>query len=417
MKALINAWYRWFKKQPWSLKWFLWLILLMPFIATFYDLKGEGRLSPLQIAGALSFFVFLKYIIQVRVRLKPYERLLVIFGFLLVANHAYFLIDNFSIGNLGYVLRNLHPLLLYFYLRRVIRSREELEGVLMTFVVASIFPYSILIYEIIFDPIKEVYIQESRGGFTRLNGFYADIFSYIAYVIGNFVILIYFSLKSKLKLSLLGAGAVLFITLLGIQGLSHQASWGVFLAIVLSILLVSRNTRLAKQFSIIVGIGFLLGGGFFLNKFIVPLFSKEIGAYTGESNKEKALNGRIVRWQHYFEIWEEMPAYSKVFGVGLSGSKYTRSMMSGGMHSDYVRFMFATGIFGIICYLLFYASLMRALNGFRKPEKYLFFSTIVIMMLYGLTANPFGSSGALIYLTLSAFAFCALDKKTIYGKY
>ena len=124
-----------------------------------------------------------------------------------------------------------------------------------------------------------------------------------------------------------------------------------------------------------------------------------------------------MRWQHYFEIWEEMPAYSKVFGVGLSGSKYTRSMMSGGMHSDYVRFMFATGIFGIICYLLFYASLMRALNGFRKPEKYLFFSTIVIMMLYGLTANPFGSSGALIYLTLSAFAFCALDKKTIYGKY
>jgi len=89
--------------------------------------------------------------------------------------------------------------------------------------------------------------------------------------------------------------------------------------------------------------------------------------------------------------------------------------MSGGMHSDYVRFLFATGYLGIFMYLMFYVSVLVRTKGMEKPEKFLVLSGIAIMLLYAVSANPFGSSGSLIFLTMAIFAFATINKKIIYG--
>lgn len=413
MKGLIKYWYSWFKKQPWVFKWFLLLILLMPVISMFHNKEGGG-FSLLQIAGVLSFFICIKINIERRIKLEDHELFLLFFGGLLVFNNVIFFILNMSIGNFGYILRNLLPLVFYFYLRRVIKSRKEFEGILLTFLVASILPYSILLYEFFFAPIKEVYTQASRGGFVRLSGFYADLFSYLAIIIGDFIIISYFILRRKLSFSTFQFGLLIGITVIGLLGLSHQASWGVFVAVILLLLWFSRGSKVSKKIVVVLMMGFIVGGGYFVEKFITPLFGKEINVYQGNIAKEKALNGRIVRWKRYFNKWDEMSSVNHFFGVGNSGSSLTKSMMSGGMHSDYVRFLFATGILGVISYIFFYLSLFFRSKGLQKPEQFILLSTIAVMMLYAITANPFGSSGALIYVTLSTFAFVTVRKKRIY---
>ena len=413
MKGLIKYWYSWFKKQPWFFKWFLWLILSMPVISMFHDKEGGG-FSPLQVVGTLCFLLCFKTILTRRIKLQGYELFLLFFGGLLVFNNLMFFVLNVSISNFGYILRNILPLVLYFYLRRVIKSRKEFEGILLTFLVASILPYTILLYEFFFAPIKEVYTQESRGGFIRLSGFYADLFSYLAIIIGDFIIISYFVLRGKLNFSTLQFGMLIGLTLIGLLSLSHQASWSVFVVLLLFLLWFSKGSKISMKISVVLIMGSIVGGSYLIEKFITPLFGKEINAYEGNINQEKALNGRIVRWKIYFGRWDEMSSGSHFFGVGASGSEYTKSMMSGGMHSDYIRFLFATGIVGVLSYILFYLSLLFRINGLQKPDKFIVFSAIAVMMLYAISANPFGSSGSLIYVTMATCAFVAIGKKRIY---
>lgn len=413
MKGLIKYWYSWFKKQPMVLKWFLWLMLLMPVIAMFH--QKSGGLSVLQIVGTLTFLLLLNIIFLRRIKLQTYELFLLFFGGLLIFNNVIFFLLNISIENFGYILRNLLPLLLYFYLRRVVKSRKEFEGILLTFFVASILPISILLYEFFFAPIKEVYTQESRGGFIRLSGFYADIFSYMAYIIGDFIIISYFILRKKLSFSTLQFGMFIGLILIGLLSLSHQASWAVFFTILLLLLRFSRGSKTSRKILGILLISSIVGGSFFLENYITPLFNKEISAYKGTASQEKALNGRIARWRRYFDRWEAMSSGSHLFGVGASGNVYTKRMMSGGMHSDYVRFLFASGILGVLSYILFYVSLFFRQKSLKKPDKFILCSAIAVMMLYAISANPFGSSGSLIYVTMAIFAFIAIGKNRIYG--
>ena len=351
MKGLIKYWYSWFKKQSWVIKWFLWLILLMPIIAMFHD--KSGGFSVLQVSGTISFLAYLNIIAARRIKLKTFELVIFIFGVLLIFNNGIYFILNISASNFGFALRNILPLLLYFYLRRVVKTRFDLDGILQTFLIASIFPLTIMLYEFFFAPIKEVYTNESRGGFARLSGFYADIFSYMAYVIGDFVIISYFLLRRKVSFTALQFGLFFGLIIIGLLSLSHQASWIVFVVLLVFFMWFSFGSKVSSKVWGTILIGIAVGGGFLLDSYIEPLFNKELSVYRGVADQDKVLNGRIVRWKAYFDRWEDLPFGSHLFGVGASGSEYSRSMMSGGMHSDYVRFLFATGYLGIFMYLMF----------------------------------------------------------------
>ena len=166
-----------------------------------------------------------------------------------------------------------------------------------------------------------------------------------------------------------------------------------------------------KLFSLPLIIVFaILGGYFSINKYVKPLFSKEISAFQGTSDSDRMFNGRIVRWKKYYKIWDDMSLFHKTFGVGFSFSKYSKTMMSGGMHSDYIRLGFGAGILGLLLYLLFYLSLIFRKRKVDVSTAFILNSSLSIMLLYAVTANPLGSSGALIYLTLASFSYFALVK-------
>ena len=72
-----------------------------------------------------------------------------------------------SFHQFGITLKILLPFILFFYFRKYINTLLDLEGFLITFLIASVFPIATLYYEILFDPISQVYNIESRGGGLR----------------------------------------------------------------------------------------------------------------------------------------------------------------------------------------------------------------------------------------------------------
>ena len=94
------------------------------------------------------------------------------------------------------------------------------------------------------------------------------------------------------------------------------------------------------------------------------LFAKDIQVYEGDARDSAALNGRVWIWERYFAIWESFNVISQWLGAGFAQHVKSRVMMSGGMHSDYVRLFFSTGIVGVICYLTFLIYLIKSLLVF-----------------------------------------------------
>ncbi len=404
-------WFNWFRQQPFSFKWFLVVVLVRPFVDALWFVKKMGVFSPLQVIGVLTILLASVY----SIKLKPAKKgllpiVFIVFAVLLAYNQYLLVAESFSVQTIGYILRTISPIFIFFYLTRVITNRERLHGLLDTFLISSIFPLLMLFYEAIFTPINYVALPESRGGGYRLTGLYADLFSYMSFVIGDFFILSYYLFSrhyySKLKTSIRYVLLVLVLTVFALLGLKHQASWGVFLAVILSFgVFISSSIVEGKKYALLLLILLVAGGPFLLERQLNQLFSKEIAAYNVEANQDRALNGRIKRWERYFATWDKLSLWSKGIGVSTSNLPFRTKfiMTSSGMHSDYVRFLFGTGIVGLMSFLLFYVTLAIKSLKLLPPERYFVVTSVLIFSLYSITANPFGSSGSLFYIIAAGF--------------
>ena len=411
----LKEWYKWLKRTPWSLKWFILIILSKPIIDLFWYVKSSGFLSPGQLTGFLVFALSISYWLKAN---KNYTRATTriyfnVFATLLVLNALVITIIFLSTSSIGEFLRITLPVFMFLYVKSYVKSYETVNGIFTTYIISSVLPLSMLVYEGIIGPIRVVELAESRGGGYRLTGLYADLFNYMSYIIGNFFIFATVFIENSLnkkKNKLTWTLIVLSITIFGLIGMQHQASWGVFAALGLMFLFAQTAKGRGKTTLVISIVLLILFSGILWDTVLSPLFSKEIEIVEGSEDQEKAFNGRIFRWQFYFNQWGQMSPVYQFFGVGISGKPNAPVMMSGGMHSDYVRFLFSTGIIGLISFVFFYVSLLVAGLKNNGALRYFTLGSVIILMLYGITSNPFGSSCALQYLTLVGLAIASHKK-------
>lgn len=398
---------RWFKTRPLNYSWMLVVILVFPFFAATWEMKKSSGFSPLQLLGLLVFLLGIMYIIRKKSSAPSLSFTFYFFLFLFIVNLLLVLGYEGTFAQFGDTFRAILPFILFFYFRKHINSIMDLEGFLITFLIASIFPIATLYYEILFNPIREVYNTESRGGGLRLSGFYADLFGYMSHLICGFIAYCYFYIKNINKkkkhfvFSNLGFVLVLLICLVGIYNLRHQASWAVSLTLILLFVYFIRKQVSVLQLFVFILI--LIGAGFyFYIEIFETLFAKDIAVYQGGAKDTAALNGRVWIWKRYFAYWEDFSILAQWFGSGIAQHEKSTVMISGGMHNDYVRFFFTTGIVGVLCYLSFLIYLLRNAIQIRIVEfKYLMLGTILITMLYGISSLPLLSSGAMMYFIMA----------------
>jgi hypothetical protein len=277
-----------------------------------------------------------------------------------------------------------------------------------------------LLYESIFNPIAVEYLSSGRGGGSRIRGAYADIMTYAIYIIMFFVIFGYYFLdniynaKAKIKVNVFHITLVLVIVLYGLIGIKQVSTWTVALAIFG--LLILHNLKNAKGLIFVVMIITVLGGFFAETIYttqIEPLIGKEIKVVDGETESNQALNGRMSRWEKYFEIWEKMPIYNHFAGITSANFPETEVMIGAGMHSDYVRLLFLTGFIGIALYIVFILLAAQKYTQLKIPEKFLLSSMIASLLLWSVSTIP-TLYAPLLYFIFPIFSYSSLNRNNQY---
>ncbi|MBL4710649.1 MAG: hypothetical protein JKY48_19660 [Flavobacteriales bacterium] len=394
--------------------------MIRPIVDIFYFLKEISPfLSPLYIIGILTpLLIFLSLVS--RGFPKKYKSFVSDFNYgawstIVIFNLIILFAFQGGFGVISDVLRYCTPIFLFYYIRHFIRSKADLIGVLQSFYYSAFIPTGILLYELIFEPINPEYLSESRGGGARVQGAYADIMNYAIYITGAFLIRCYFFLRSvrfkqvNTKV-LINLGIVMVICFVGLISIKQTSSWAVIIFLIVLFLAFNLNNKKGVVSILLLLPIFIIVGQLVFKSKIEPLIEKEYSVIEGDAGIERSFNGRMTRWVKYFNIWfEEMPISSNAFGSALSGHEKVPVMISGGMHSDFVRIIFLSGVLGLVFYLMFFFNLANRVKRVPVPERFLIWGAIGSVLLYSISTTPLLYT-PLIYCVYPIFAYAALPK-------
>jgi len=439
LNQLINMRYRewklWVKSKPWCLRWFIYLVLFRTIIDNFYTLKKLSPLfSPLYIIGVLTpvlIFISFNSIKFPRKEKSKTDSIMLVWGTIVFINLLLIFVTNISISSIGNLIKYFTPVFLFFYLRHFIRNKKDLIGIFQTFLYSIIFAILFVPYNYIFNPGAFRQISIKRGGGFRFAGGYADVMNYAILIIGGLLIVYFFNLRKSKKILIwrnlrIKSFFLFILSLAGLIAIKHTASWAVFFAITgIFILYLFRRIKVIIPI-LLVFLSFSVYFQGFISKHIDPLIQKEVSIIEGEADIDRSFNGRMWRWKRYFRVWDQMPVYSKLFGVTFSYandqivimdrkyyngfSKIIPAMVSGRMHNDYIRVLFLSGIVGLFFYLQFIFTIFRKKNSNFIEDSFLATSSLSVLLLFSVTTIPLLYS-PLIYLIFSIFAYLSLPKK------
>lgn len=411
MLLLFSIYKDWFTGKPLLIRWFLWLILLRPFIDAFYFLKDiSPYLSPLYIVGVLTPPLALYAII--RIPRPNYSRLDTWFGLYTlligVSCLALFLSDSFSLNAFDMIFKVMLPSSLYFFFRTLIRSKLDLDGILQTFLYSSLSVVLIFAYELVFNPIN---IQISRG-FERFQGTFADTMNYSIYMTGGLIIAGYQMFQNPSPFSLKARG--LFLTLVialsitMLFNIHHTASYMVVAVITLLLLLHYLKTNAVVGIITTIsaaGIIYFTGADAFRQN-VLPLIETDIMVYQGEKDDEALLHGRVGRWQNFYRYFDDQSPAIQILGLPLNmESPYM--YIGKGSHNDFVRHHMFIGYAGLCIYLFILANVIVRILKYRTQMHYLGLATLSSVMLFSITTTPL-LYPTLMYLVMPIFAMLAL---------
>jgi hypothetical protein len=406
-----KEWKYWFKSQPWHLRWFTVLVLIRPIVDNFYYLKNISPfLSPLYLVGIATPILCIYAIISFRRRdrsvfdfLFGLWTLLILFSLLFM-----FINDPLSKTFLEYFLKLSMPAYLFFFLRLYIRSLKDLDGLLQTFVYSALFVVGVFLFELIVNPIKVLKTRDLE----RIQGYYGDVMNYAIYLSQGFLIMCYFYFRKKNIQSLfIRTRTLVIVTIICIAALfkiSHTASYGVFIAILLLFILFNLKTNRTAGFFLIIAISII--GYFFgseaIEKNVAPLLKTDVAVYEGKKSEERLLHGRVGRWKEMWEQYSNFPVSSQFVGMP-STIQDSYAEVSTGAHNDFVRILFFTGYVGLSVYLLTFVSFFNRLKFLSSDQHFLALGTLAILIMYSISTCP-TLYAPMLYILYAVLCYLAL---------
>lgn len=402
-------WKNWLREIPLTKKWFVILLLFRPIIDSFYQLKEVSPLSsPLYIVGILTPIIIAVSFLTGHPRRPNLGSIsFTIFSVSVFINCILFFANYATLQMFGNLLKYSTPIFLFFYLKAFFKHKKDIDGILFTFLISSIIPLIILLYELIISPISPESLSISRGGGSRYRGFYADSFSYAIYITGSVFSAFYLFLNKTKKDSkdLYLMAGVFFIAIIGLISIKHTASWVVFSSLVILFFIVQlksfKGILIGSLFFLIV---LPLVGQYVYETQINPLIAKEFYVLEGDAPIERSFNGRMTRWINYFNWWEEMDVFSKFLGISNSGHPKAPIMIGGNAHNDFIRLFFLSGLPGLISYLVFLFNILIIGLKQKPADAFLIIGSFLMVFLFSITAMP-TLYVSLLYLIVPVFIY------------
>jgi hypothetical protein len=408
------------RSKPWYLKWFIFLILIRPLIDSFYFLKDISPfISPLNWAGVLTPLLSIPAITRYRHNNNRVHQLFNIWSILIIINTLFVLFKAIDLLSMSqWVLKLSLPVYLFAFLRIFIRNKFDLTGILTTFLYACLIAAVMMLYEILFKPLQ---IEYSRG-IERISGGYADVMNYAIYLNFGFLIVAYFyftykNTRNGLKIGFPFLLMIGFFCIVGLVRISHVVSYAVFSSLILIFVIsIARKYTLISLF--LVGIFWamisLFGNAFYQEK-IDPLVDKEFQVINGERKESQLFHGRMYRWQYAWANFKESPIMAWVIGYSYSTSDPFFNIGIG-IHDDYLRIFYFTGLLGLFLYLLFLFTLWKRRRYLFHNDRFLLSGALAMLILYSVSTTP-SFYPNFLYVLFSIFAFVSLPPSILSGYY
>jgi hypothetical protein len=204
-----------------------------------------------------------------------------------------------------------------------------------------------------------------------------------------------------------------FIIVVGFIGISHTVSFAVF-----SLLMLIFIASIARKFSlisiilvIIFWISITIYGGKFYNDRINPLIEKELEVIHGERDESQLFHGRMARWEYAWENFKGSSVVTWFLGYPLSRNNPFFNI-SIGIHNDYLRIFYLTGVLGSFIYGLILLNIWFRRKYLKLDDKYLLTGTFTILLVYSLTTTPTFYPNFL-YILFSIFIYFSLPKSVL----
>ncbi|MBS1636791.1 MAG: O-antigen ligase family protein [Bacteroidetes bacterium] len=409
-------WKYWLKSLPWNLRWFVILVLIRPVVDNFYYLKNISPfLSPLYIVGIATPILALYAIISLKRRDSSIFDFLFGFWSILVFLSLLFMFiaDPLSVTFLEYFLKLSMPIYLFFFLRLLIRSARDLDGVLQTFLYSSLFVVAVFLFELVVNPIK---VQKTRD-LERIQGYYGDVMNYAIYLTQGFLIMCYFYFRKRNIESVFTRNRNLILTVIlcvaMLFKISHTASYAVFLSILLLFIVFNLKTNKTAGFVLVIVIaaaGYFFGGEA-IEKNVAPLLKTDIAVYEGKKSNERLLHGRVGRWKMMLEQYSEFPVTTQFVGMP-STMEPSYAEVSTGAHNDFVRILFFTGYIGLLIYVLTFFAYFNRLKYLDPDHHFLALGSVMILLLYSISTCP-TLYAPMLYILYAVLCYVALPKSVL----
>lgn len=409
-------WKIWISALPWHLKWFVVLVLIRPIVDNFYYLKNISPvLSPLYFVGiATPILCILGIVMYKKKDTSVFDFLFGAWTVLMLISLLFmFIYDPLSKTFLEYFLKLTLPAYLFFFLRLLIRSRKDLDGLLQTFIYSSLVVVAIFLFEIFVNPVK---VLKTRG-LERIQGSYGDVMNYAIYMSLGFLIMCYFYLRNKNIGSMIKINRNIIITIVlslaCLFKISHTASYGVFLMILALFIVFNLKTNKTAGIMLIIVVGSLayFFGASTIEEKITPLIKTDIAVYEGKKANERLLHGRVGRWKMMLEEYSGFPVAAQLFGMPLI-IKETYSYVGTGSHNDFMRILFFTGFLGLAVYILILFNIFMRLKYLSSSDYFLTLGTFMILFMYSVSTCP-TLYAPMIYIIYGILCYIALPKSVL----
>lgn len=410
-----TTWRIWLTSLPWSRRWFVLLVLLRPLIDAFYQMKNVSPfLSPLYVAGVMTPVIaggcWMTGALPTR-SITKLDLVMAAYTGMLAINALAVLTLDVSLNAIELILKLTMPSVVYFFVRHLIRSHTDLLGVITTFLYGCVVPFGTLVFEHVVAPIS---VQNARG-MVRYEGLYSDVVTYSIYAMLTFVCLGYLFVLYGSARRLPRHLAVVFAIGFGLCGLCllsihHATSWGVGAAIAVMIALFSTRlgTFVGPVMIGLIGLTVFWLVGDKIGHDLTTVYGTEVQIVQGNQDSDRAFHGRMVTWKKYFQEWDDFSSVGKLLGVATTGRRdIMRPMMLRGIHNDYLRIMFSSGILGLICFLWVLVITFFTSWKLPLPERFLSQTIVLVASLYAVTTLP-TTYPSFLYVVMSVIAYAAL---------
>jgi hypothetical protein len=231
----------------------------------------------------------------------------------------------------------------FYMVQAFFTDEKKIRYLLLSLILAGIFPMSIGIYEFV---TNHHWHKTFTEGLIRNIGLYHDAITMRYYALQTILsIILYCSMF--LKSYVLNLIAILYACASAIVMYKTYSKAGL---IVLSVWLfawaVLRRNIFLLILLVCLGVTAVsVENGVLTN--VYRVFNKEIGALNGTGKSVRVFEGRVYLWKSLLNEWQELSPLQKTFGSGK---------MATGSHNDYLMMLYHGGVFGLLIYLVLLAT-------------------------------------------------------------